>query len=75
MVSGSSLTVHDERGLRIVAQEGNFLPKPMSVEDAAQHLDLLKADVLMFVNQDTNQPSVVFRQQDGNVGFTEPVSR
>jgi putative sigma-54 modulation protein len=75
MVSGSSLTVRDEKGLRIVAQEGNFLPKPMSVEDAAQHLDLLKADVLMFVNQDTNQPSVVFRQQDGNVGFTEPVGR
>jgi hypothetical protein len=29
----------------------------------------------MFVNQETNQPSVVFRQQDGNIGFTEPPVR
>ena len=32
-------------------------------------------DVFMFVNQETNQPSVVFRQQDGNIGFTEPRAR
>jgi putative sigma-54 modulation protein len=75
-VSGSSLTVRENEGggPRIIRTD-NFLTKPMSVEDAAHHLDLLKVDVVMFVNQDTNQPSVVFRQQDGNIGFTEPSSR
>ncbi len=72
-VSGSSLTV-SEGGAQIVRSD-NFLPKPMSVEEAAHHLDLLKVDVVMFVNQETNQPSVVFRQQDGNIGFTEPSAR
>ncbi len=73
MVSGSSLTIAPGR-LRIVRMD-NFLPKPMTVEDAAQHLDILRVDVVMFVNQETNQPSVVFRQQDGNIGFTEAAAR
>lgn len=75
MVSGSSLMISEgERENRIVRHD-NFIPKPMSVEDAAHYLDILKVDVFMFVNQETNQPSVVFRQQDGNIGFTEPLPR
>ena len=75
MVSGSSLTIRGNEGEPRIVRSDNFLPKPMSVEDAAHHLDLLKVDVVMFVNQETNQPSVVFRQQDGNIGFTEPSAR
>ena len=75
IVSGSSLTISEgDSGPRIVHHD-NFIPKPMSVEDAAHYLDILKVDVFMFVNQETNQPSVVFRQQDGNIGFTEPRAR
>jgi putative sigma-54 modulation protein len=75
IVSGSSLTISEgDSGPRIVHHD-NFSPKPMSVEDAAHYLDILKVDVFMFVNQETNQPSVVFRQQDGNIGFTEPRAR
>jgi putative sigma-54 modulation protein len=74
VVSGSSLTIRESEGARIVRSD-NFLTKPMSVEEAVHHLDLLQVDVVMFVNQETNQPSVVFRQQDGNIGFTEPSAR
>ena len=75
MVSGSSLTIAPGGGRPRIVRNDNFLPKPMTVEDAARHLDLLRVDVVMFVNQETNQPSVVFRQQDGNIGFTEPAAR
>lgn len=75
MVSGSSLTISPAAGGARIVRMDNFLPKPMTVEDAAQHLDILRVDVVMFVNQETNQPSVVFRQQDGNIGFTEPAAR
>jgi len=74
-VSGSSLTVREEEGGVRIVRSDNFLPKPMTVEEAARHLDLLRVDVVMFVNQETNQPSVVFRRQDGHIGFTEPVTR
>lgn len=74
-VSGSSLTVSEQEGGARIVRADNFLPKPMTVEEAARHLDLLRVDVVMFVNQETNQPSVVFRQQDGNIGFTEPTAR
>jgi len=75
MVSGSSLTIAEGEGHPMIVHTDNFLPKPMTVEDAAHHLDLLGLDVVMFVNQETNQPSVVFRQQDGNIGFAEPMVR
>jgi len=75
MMSGSSLTIAPGEGRLRIVRTDNFLPKPMTVEDAARHLDLLRVDVVMFVNQETNQPSVVFRQQDGNIGFTEPAAR
>jgi putative sigma-54 modulation protein len=75
MVSGSSLTIAEGEGRPTIIHSDNFLAKPMTVEDAARHLDMLQLDVLMFVNQETNQPSVVFRQQDGNIGFTEPTPR
>jgi putative sigma-54 modulation protein len=75
VVSGSSLTIREGEGEGRIVRSDNFLPKPMSVEEAAHHLDLLQVDVVMFVNQETNQPSVVFRQQDGNIGFTEPSAR
>lgn len=75
MVSGSSLTIAEGEGRPRIIHTDNFLAKPMTVEDAARHLDMLRLDVVMFVNQETNQPSVVFRQQDGNIGFTEPPAR
>ncbi len=74
-VSGSSLTIREDEGRPRIVRSDNFLTKPMSVEEAVHHLDLLRVDVVMFVNQETNQPSVVFRQQDGNIGFTEPTVR
>ncbi|HEY5997459.1 MAG TPA: ribosome-associated translation inhibitor RaiA [Candidatus Deferrimicrobiaceae bacterium] len=70
-VSGSSLTIRDDEGKARIVHADNFLPKPMSVEDAARHLDILRLDVVMFVNSETNQAGVVFRQNDGNIGFTE----
>ena len=75
MVSGSSLTIAEGEGRPRIIHTDNFLPKPMTVEDAARHLDMLGLDVVMFVNQETDQPSVVFRQQDGNIGFAEPMVR
>jgi len=74
LVSGSSLTISAGEAPPRIVRSDNFLPKPMTVEDAAKHLDILRVDVVMFMNQETNRPGVVFRQQDGNIGFTEPAA-
>lgn len=74
-VSGSSLTIRDEEGKAQIVHADNFLPKPMTVEDAARHLDILRLDVVMFINAETNQAGVVFRQNDGNIGFTEQTAQ
>jgi putative sigma-54 modulation protein len=75
LVSGSSMTISTGEVRPRIVRSDNYLPKPMTVEDAAKHLDILRVDVVMFVNQETNQPGVVFRQQDGNIGFTEPTAK
>lgn len=73
IVSGSSMTIRHAVP-EIIRADVNFVPKPMTVEDAATHLDILKLDVVLFVNSETNQTSVVFRQHDGNIGFSEPTT-
>jgi len=74
-VSSSSITVSSGEEAAHIVRADNYLSKPMTVEDAAKHLDILRVDVLMFMNQETELPSVVFRQADGSVGFTEPVGK
>ncbi len=80
LVATSSLIISPQRESgrgaepEIVVRGDSFLPKPMSVEEAVKHLDLLQVDVVMCVNQETNLPSVVFRQQNGTIGFIEPVA-
>ena len=74
-VSGASITVSSGEEAAHIVRSENFLPKPMTVEEAAKHLDILRVDVLMFINQETDLPSVVFRHADGSIGFTEPADK
>ena len=46
--------------------------KPLSPEDAALELDATGQDVLVFRNAETDRFNVVYRQQDGDIGWIEP---
>jgi len=47
--------------------------KPMSVDEAVMQLELSdQRPVLVFTNQDTNSMNVLYRRNDGSLGWIEP---
>ena len=55
-----------------VVRSGEFLAKPMSIEEAVMQMDLLNNDFLVFTRPDTSEVSVVYRRKDGNYGVIHP---
>ncbi len=54
----------------IVAQKID--PKPMSIEEAADQLQISGMDFLAFINADTNRVNVIYWRKDGGLGLLEP---
>jgi len=56
----------------VLAME-HMAAKPMSVDEAVMQLELSDAQpVFVFTNQDTNSMNVVYRRDDGRLGWIEP---
>lgn len=61
---GSSL----ERVVRVK----RFAIKPMDVEEALEHMELLGHDFFFFRSAETGQYNVLYRRRDGDYGLIEP---
>ena len=46
--------------------------KPMSIEEAADQLQISGMDFLAFINSSTNRVNVIYWRKDGNLGLLEP---
>lgn len=55
-----------------VVKVKRFAVKPMSVAEAISQMELLGHDFFLFFNADNEQPSVVYRRNDGDYGLIEP---
>ena len=49
-----------------------FTVRPMSVEDAMMHLELLGHSFFVFVNMETERTNVIYARKDGGFGLLEP---
>jgi putative sigma-54 modulation protein len=49
--------------------------KPMSVEEAAEQIDVSDTSVLVFVNDVSERINVIYRRGDGHFGLIEPAER
>lgn len=49
-----------------------FAMKPMSLEEAAEQMELLGHSFFFFLNQDTDQFNVVYKRTDGDYGLIQP---
>jgi len=49
-----------------------FAVKPMSAEDAIEQMELLGHSFFLFIDDQTNVTSVVYRRNDGNYGLLVP---
>ncbi len=57
---------------RKVVKVKRFPVKPMSVNEAAEQMELLGHDFFIFVNADTGDINLLYRRKDGNYGLIEP---
>ena len=57
----------------IIAETDTVCPT-LSVGEAVMQMDLMAANVMVFKNEKTNGLNVVYRREDGNVGWIEPSS-
>jgi len=62
-----------KRGPAIVASD-HFLPKPMTVEDAAIELLSRKSELVVFRNAATMEICVLHKNSDGTLGLVEPTN-
>jgi putative sigma-54 modulation protein len=59
----------DERG---IIRTERIAAKPMSVEEAAEQLEVEAGAFLVFTNPETETINIIYRRDDGNFGLIEP---
>lgn len=55
-----------------VVRARRYPVKPMSIEDAALHVEIASESFLVFRNAETDAVSILYRRKDGNLGLIEP---
>jgi putative sigma-54 modulation protein len=59
-------------GATRIVRATRYPVKPMSVEDAALHVNADRESFIVFRNADTDAISILYRRKDGNLGLIEP---
>lgn len=70
----ANLPLDDEEVVEAPAQlvrTKNVDLKPMTIDEATLQMEMLEHDFFFFVDGDTNQPAVIYKRTDGNVGLIE----
>ncbi len=57
---------------RKIVESDNFEPKPMDVDEAAEQLDNLNCDFLVFQNSETDRVNVIYRRKNNDFGLIDP---
>lgn len=63
--------IYEEANYDVVRTK-RFAVKPMSVEDAITQMELLGHDFFLFLNEETDIMSVLYRRNDGSYGLLQP---
>ncbi len=68
----SELSSTDEGFMPEIIETDKFIPKPMSIEEAAEQLSLSKASFMVFRNSRNDKINVLYVRKDGNYGLIQP---
>jgi len=60
-----------DEGPAVVAEMNTDLPN-LTVGEAVMRMDLANAPVLLFRNRSHGELNIVYRRQDGNIGWIDP---
>lgn len=56
----------------IIVGTDEYVPKPMSVDEAAMQLDSLENEFLVFRNAETEGVNVIYKRKNGDYGLIDP---
>jgi len=57
---------------KLIIRSERFNAKPMTTEEAADQLEILKRDFFVFINSSSNGLNVIYRRKDGHMGLIQP---
>lgn len=66
------LTDNENDGMPRIIKRNNIPIRPMTIEQAALHLDDSKNEFIVFRDVDTDQVSVIYKRKDNNLGLIAP---
>ncbi|GAB4546034.1 MAG: ribosome-associated translation inhibitor RaiA [Thermodesulfovibrionia bacterium] len=66
------VTTATEEGRTLVIKRKTIDAKPMSVEDAAMHIEMSDKHFFVFTNAHSGNVNVIYKRGDGNLGLIEP---
>jgi len=56
----------------VIVESDSFVPKPMSIDEAAEQLQTLDHEFLVFRNADNEAINVIYRRNNGDFGLIDP---
>ena len=63
----------DEAGkVHAIEESDKYSPKPMSVDEAAEQVNAMKYEFLVFQNSDTDRINVIYKRKNGDFGLIDP---
>ncbi|WP_123042209.1 ribosome hibernation-promoting factor, HPF/YfiA family [Cohnella candidum] len=69
--SGVSTLIHEDEDELELVRTKRFSMKPMDVEEAILHMNMVGHNFYVFANSDTKEVNVVYRRSDGKYGLIE----
>jgi ribosomal subunit interface protein len=72
--SGAAANQEEEAGSPAIVAETRVDIPESSVSDAVMLMDLRNTNALMFKNSGTGELNMIYRREDGNIGWVEPRS-
>ncbi|WP_319760726.1 ribosome hibernation-promoting factor, HPF/YfiA family [Maridesulfovibrio sp.] len=56
----------------VIVESDSFVPKPMTIDEAAEQLQTLDHEFLVFRNADNEAINVIYRRNNGDFGLIDP---
>ncbi len=56
----------------VIVESDSFVPKPMSIDEAAEQLQTMDHEFLVFRNADNEAINVIYRRNNGDFGLIDP---
>ena len=70
------VSLTEEGKVHSIEESDKYNPKPMGVEEAAEQLEAMKYEFLVFLNSETDSINVIYKRKNGDFGLIDPgVSR